>query len=44
MFEHNEQAYEGVPPSAGEYELADFIDEEEALESDTLKVYRLKPS
>ena len=37
MDELNEQASEGVPPSAGEYELPDFIDEEEALESDMLK-------
>jgi len=31
MEELNEQASEGVPASAGEYELPDFIDEEEAL-------------
>jgi len=37
MEELNEQASEGVPASAGEYELPDFIDEEEALESDMLK-------
>ena len=33
MEELNEQASEGVPASAGEYELPDFLDEEEALES-----------
>ena len=37
MEELNEQASEGVPASAGEYELPDFLDEEEALESDMLK-------
>ena len=37
MEELNEQASEGVPASSGEYELPDFIDEEEALESDMLK-------
>ena len=37
MEDLNKQASEGVPPSAGEYELPDSIDEEEALESDLLK-------
>ena len=37
MEELNEQASEGVPASAGEYELPDFIDEEQAPESDLLK-------
>ena len=37
MEELNEQASEGVPSSAGEYELPDIIDSEEAIESDLLK-------
>ena len=37
MDELNQQASEGVPASAGEYELPDFVDETEALESDMLK-------
>ena len=37
MDELNEQASEGVPPSAGEYELPDFIDPEEAGDSDLLQ-------
>ena len=37
MDELNEQASEGVPSSAGEYELPDIIDNEEAIESDLLK-------
>lgn len=37
MQELSEQAAEGVPASAGEYELPDFIDETEALESELLK-------
>lgn len=37
MDELNQQASEGVPASSGEYELPDFVDETEALESDMLK-------
>ena len=37
MDELNEQASEGVPPSAGEYELPDFIDAEEAADSELLQ-------
>mgnify|MGYP003125158224 CR=1 FL=1 len=37
MGELSEQASEGVPPSVGEYELPDYLNEEEAIESDTLK-------
>lgn len=37
MEELNQQASEGVPASSGEYELPDFVDETEALESDMLK-------
>jgi hypothetical protein len=35
--EEMDQPKEGVPLSAGEYELPDFVDEESALESDALK-------
>ena len=44
MEELNEQASEGVPASSGEYELPDFINEEEALESDMLKNWAEKSS
>jgi len=37
MEELQTQASEGVPASAGEYELPDFIDSEEALQSDMLQ-------
>jgi len=37
MDELNEQASEGVPSSAGEYELPDFIDAEEASDSELLQ-------
>tara|TARA_R100001460_G_scaffold19168_1_gene40160 strand:+ start:2877 stop:3593 length:717 start_codon:yes stop_codon:yes gene_type:complete len=37
MEELNAEASEGVPSSAGEYELPDIIDHEEAIESDLLK-------
>ena len=39
MSELSEQASEGVPSSVGEYELPDYLDEEEAIESDTLKAW-----
>lgn len=39
MSELSEQASEGVPASVGEYELPDYLDEEEAIESDTLKAW-----
>ena len=39
MSELSEQASEGVPASVGEYELPDYLDEQEAIESDTLKAW-----
>jgi len=39
MSELSEQASEGVPSSVGDYELPDYLDEEEAIESDTLKAW-----
>jgi hypothetical protein len=39
MNELSEQASEGVPASVGEYELPDYLDQEEAIESDTLKAW-----
>ena len=39
MGELSEQASEGVPSSVGEYELPDYLDEEEAIESETLKAW-----
>ena len=37
MSELSEQASEGVPASVGDYELPDYLNEEEAIESETLK-------
>ena len=37
MNELSEQASEGVPASVGDYELPDYLNEEEAIESETLK-------
>jgi hypothetical protein len=39
MSELSEQASEGVPASVGDYELPDYLNEEEAIESDTLKAW-----
>jgi len=39
MDELSQQASEGVPANVGEYELPDYLDEEEAIESDTLKAW-----
>ena len=39
MNELSEQASEGVPASVGDYELPDYLNEEEAIESDTLKAW-----
>ena len=39
MSELSEQASEGVPASVGDYELPDYLNEEEAIESDTLKTW-----
>tara|TARA_R100001463_G_scaffold91466_2_gene146203 strand:+ start:1289 stop:2002 length:714 start_codon:yes stop_codon:yes gene_type:complete len=37
MSELSEQASEGVPTNVGDYELPDYLNEEEAIESETLK-------
>ena len=39
MSELSEQASEGVPASVGDYELPDYLNEEEAIESETLKAW-----